>query len=209
VVKPKHASTPPAETPEQLRDPKQSFRFLPFMVRLRLFTLCHVAGVAVCMGWPCRLCHFFHIQSHVPLFRYFRHRWDRWVIKKLALLSIAAFLYLSAQATWEMQPFPWPGCDGYTVLSINICNFIWTRPIESVVPFFYVFSSATFIWVCITGALSQRLQNIKYRCSLLDQDVTMRLDEMKDLVTKFLAKTNDEIQIPPTPVALADVRPIA
>jgi len=167
-------------------NPKETFELFPFFVRLNLFALCHVAGVRAKMGWWCRLCHSVHIQFHVPLFSYFRLRRDRWIIGRLAIIALLMFIYISAVATWDLARFPWPACEHYAIFSIDLCPYILTAPMEKVVPYFYGISTAILLWVCVTGAASQRLQRIKAQCRALDAGVQARVDRMSDLVSRYL-----------------------
>jgi hypothetical protein len=167
-------------------NPKEAFELFPFFVRLKLFVLCHVGGARAEMGWWCRLCHTIHVQFQVPLLSYFRTRRDKWIISRLALLAIIIFLYLSAVATWDLDSFPWPRCEHHFVGPIDVCTHLPSAPMELVAPYFYWLSTGILLWVCITGAASQRLQRIRMQCDRLDAEVQERVNRMTDLVTRFL-----------------------
>jgi hypothetical protein len=172
---------------------KASCKLFPlFCLRLKLFALCHVAQARVQMGFWGRVWHWFHIQRHAPLLPYIRSRWERRIIRLMAVTALSIFLYVSALATWQMTSFPWPGCDVHNFLGYNLCNYVWSRPVEDVVPYFYGISAAILLWVCVTGAASQRLQNIKARCQLLVDTVTTRVNEMDNFVTKTLPPNGDD-----------------
>lgn len=176
-------------------NPKDSCELFPFLMRLRLFTLCHVGGVRVKMGWVCRCAHHICLLRHAPLLPFFRKRLDRVVIKWMALVAIVSFLYVSALATWHFETFPLSGCP-HVIHSFNVCDYIWSVPAKNMIPYFYATSATILIWVCATGYLSQRLQEIKARCARLDARVNAYADKMKTLIqTKFFP-----ITVPPTSV---------
>jgi hypothetical protein len=172
--------------------PQEAFDLFRFFVRLKLFALCHVANAQVEMGWWCRFWHYVHIQRHVPLLPYFRHRWDRTIIGFMAVAALLIFFYLGAVATWQISSFPVPACTWHPIFNIDLCRFVWSTEIENATPFFFWACIAIISWVCLTGAASQRLQQIKYRCKKLETNVMARVELMKDYVNRSLNKIPTE-----------------
>jgi hypothetical protein len=197
--------------------PKTVFDDLPFWTRVRLVTLCILAKVTVEKRVCCNIAHKIHYQINFPMFKYFRNRWDRWLIKKLAIVSLFVFLFVSALATWELESILLFGslkCSYWPIFSFDVCAS--TQPIstKTLIPYLYSFFAATLIWVCMTGAMSQRLQNIRTRCSVIDGAITKTLSRLKkNLVPRWLKSApppemGDAVQ-PVTPSPASDSTPRA
>jgi hypothetical protein len=182
--------------------PKTVFDDLPFWTRVRLVTLCLLAKVEVERRIICNAVHKIHSQLNFPMFVYFRNRWDRWIIKILAIISLVVFLFITALATWEVESISvrsfWE-CKFWPVYSVDICEL--KVPSERLIPYLFGFSALTLLWVCFTGISSQRLQNIRSRCSKIDGAVTATLKRLKqNLVPRWLksvAPTEEAAQQPP------------
>lgn len=155
-----------------------------FWTRLKIFVLCRVASVTIPMG-PCRALHWVHMQKHVPAFRFFRNRWDRWLAKRLAVIQIVVFLYVIGLATWDWPTFP---CTSHVFWGVNVCDLWPQYPTTEIIPFVYFESATVLVTICVIGALSQRLQNVRVRCKKLADDITAKVDGMSTRFLNYLAR---------------------
>ncbi len=178
-------------------NPSDSCDLFPTPIRLRLFVLCHVGRVRVKMGPFNRVRHWFILLRHAPLLPYFDGRYDRMVIKWMALVLILSLLYLSAEDVFHFDTFPLPFCP-HPVWSINAC--VWSVPVDKTIPYFYAAAAITLVWVCITGYFSQRIQEIKERCEKLDETVNASADRMRTQIQKFLPNHVPQPPVPPPQV---------
>jgi hypothetical protein len=177
---------------------KDELGLLPFFwTRPKLLVLCRVAGVTVPMGW-CRVLFWILLQKHVPAYRFFRNRWDRWLVKWLAVLQIGVFLYLISLATWEWQIFP---CTSYLFFGVDACHLWRQYSTTEIVPALYIESATVLLTICVIGGLSQRLQSIRDRCKKLAADIDAKVDGILARVLKYLSKRNNKSgnAAPPSP----------
>ena len=88
---------------------------------------------------------------------YFRNRFDQTLVAWLGAISIVMFLYLTAVAMREIAWFP-----GEWAMWIST---------QSIARFWYWVCVAIFIWICVTVAVTHRLQKIGPTCKLFSKNV--------------------------------------
>ncbi len=181
--------------------PRTVFDGLPFWTQVRLLTLCVIAKVRVHKRPLCLAAHTIHVQINFPMFMYFRDRWDRFVIRILAVISIVLFLLVTAIVTWEMESISLlPKCTAYwPIYSIDICAVVTSISVDTTVPYLYGYFACTLLWVCFTGASSQRLQNVRKRCAIIDGTISNTLDRLKQRLVSRWLKAPPSPQAPPQP----------
>ncbi|HEX4410566.1 MAG TPA: hypothetical protein VH206_17480 [Xanthobacteraceae bacterium] len=178
---------------------RKSFTHMPVTPRLALFAVCHVAHIDVKMGWL-RPIHIVHRSFHVPFFRYFRNRTDRKVITALAVFALIAFVYVTSLDTWAMEYFPFPACKApHPLYFFDACDVVISS--QYLIPWLFFSSVLISLWVCVTGAASQRMQNVPPSCEKLLKEVTDWIDGLGSFVRREVDQLPSPLSPPPKPPA--------
>lgn len=153
------------------------FNRFPFLVRLKFYALCQIAGVNgnIEMGFWGRVSHLCHRQRHVPLLGYFRRRQDRTWISIFALLLLVIFLYMTAAALWKLTHFP-----------TDLWWFAkWIETKELLTPSYWA-CMAILLWIFFTVGMTHLLGGIETSCDRLQKAVD---DHMKAAAADFTRKS--------------------
>jgi len=173
-----------------LEDGPMFYRF-PFWIKLKFYTLCHVAEADVQMGWfrPLHVC---HRQAYVPLLRYFKgrekngknaDRRDRKCVAICGAILALLFLYLTAAGLWELQWFP-----------ANFDYLRWSQ-IDWVLTISFWMCAVVLFWIFSTVGLTYLLQNIDSICDRLEKSIEDRMRLLtRDATIHRLNTTNSNSQ---------------